>query len=74
MKKKQIIKQNIIWDFNLYITSKYIGKRVFLYNGRKFFSFLIRENMIGFKFCEFVPTKRIGRIHLKKSMRNLRKR
>jgi len=39
-----------------------LGKRVAVYNGRQFSSFIVKRFMFGHKFGEFIVTKRLGRI------------
>ncbi len=61
----------IIWERNNKITTDYIGLRIAIYNGKQFFSILIREEMVGYKFSEFIRTKIIGsQIHKKKIKKN----
>lgn len=49
------------------IPQKSLGKRVAVYNGKSFKSFIVKPFMIGRKFGEFVLTKKLGRvIHKKK--------
>jgi ribosomal protein S19 len=52
-----------VWSRRSVVTPPFIGKRVAVYNGRKFFSFLVRPSMLGFKFGEFSVTKKINAIH-----------
>ena len=52
-----------IWSRNNVISEDFVGKRVAVYNGRKFLSFLVRGSMIGRRFGEFSFTKKIGAIH-----------
>lgn len=57
----------IIWARNNKITLDFVGLRIAIYNGKQFFSILIREEMVGYKFSEFIRTKSIGsQIHKKK--------
>lgn len=39
-----------------------LDKRVAVYNGKKFSSFIVRKFMLGRKFGEFALTKRLGEI------------
>lgn len=49
-----------------FITSNLLNKRVGVYNGKHFCSFIVHEFMIGRKFGEFALTKRLGeQIHEK---------
>lgn len=42
----------------------FINKRVCVYNGKSYHSFIINDKMINFKFGEFVLTKKLGqKIH-----------
>ncbi len=52
-----------IWSRRSLVTDKFVGKRVAVYNGRRFLSFIVRKSMIGYKFGEFSLTKKIGAIH-----------
>lgn len=45
---------------NLTILPSLVGKRVWVYNGRIFFTFLIRNYIVGFKFGMFILTKKGG--------------
>lgn len=55
LKKKQWIK---IYNKNLIILPEYIDHFVNIYNGKTFVSFKINEKMVGFKFGEFIYTKK----------------
>jgi len=51
---------------NSSIPTTVLGKRVAVFNGLTFMSFLVRDWMLGRKFGEFVLTKRLGsKIHEK---------
>lgn len=52
-----------IWSRRSVITPLFSGKRVAVYNGKKFFSFIVRPSMIGFRFGEFSFTKKVNAIH-----------
>ena len=57
----------IVYSNQFIISDEYVGKRLAYYNGQKFQSILIKEEMCGRKLCEFFLTKRIGfSIHKKK--------
>lgn len=45
---------------NSTILPSLVGKRVWVYNGKMFFSFLVRNYMVGFKFGMFILTKKGG--------------
>lgn len=52
---------------NLKIYSSFLNKKVKIYNGKKYILQEIKPNMIGYKFGDFVLTKKItNKIHLKK--------
>lgn len=62
------MKEIIIWDRNYIIKKEDINTRLSMYNGLKFFSILIRDNMLGIKISEFIQTKKFGpNIHRKVS-------
>ena len=46
-----------IFNKSLIILPEYINKTVFVYNGKKFIKLIIQENMIGYKFGEFIHTR-----------------
>jgi ribosomal protein S19 len=49
------------------VDSSFLNKRVLAYNGRKFFSFIVRDYMLNFKFSNFLCSKITGsKIHIKK--------
>lgn len=55
----------IIWNFDYFLEFKDIGQRLSLYNGKQFFSILIRKEMVGYKISEFIRTKSFGKqIHI----------
>lgn len=57
------------------ITQKFLGFRVLLHLGYKFKSFIIKKKMIGFRFGEFLRTKKGGRqIHLVKNKKEKKKK
>jgi len=61
----------IIHNNNFCIDESFIGKRLAFYNGQKYLTILIREEMCGRRLCEFFLTKRIGsNIHKKKRGKN----
>jgi len=49
----------IIYKKSLYITSKYLGHKCLIYNGRALEKLIISKGMIGYKFGEFINTRRI---------------
>jgi ribosomal protein S19 len=47
------------------ITPIFVDRVVYVYSGKLYQNFLIKRNMVGYKFGEFLATKRIGHmIHL----------
>jgi small subunit ribosomal protein S19 len=55
IKKKQWIK---IYNKNLTIVPEYINHFVNVYNGKIFVNIKINEKMVGFKFGEFIHTRK----------------
>jgi ribosomal protein S19 len=45
---------------NLPILPSLVGRRIWVYNGRIFFTFLVRNYIVGFKFGIFLLTKKGG--------------
>lgn len=62
LKKKSWIK---ILNKNLTILPEYNNYSVSIYNGKKFINLLINNKMIGFKFGEFINTRK-KHIYIKK--------
>ena len=61
----------IIHNNRFLINESVIGKRLAFYNGQKYLTILVREEMCGRYLCEFFLTKRIGsNIHKKKRGKN----
>lgn len=54
LNKKKKIK---IFNKNLIILPEYINNRFYIYNGKKFILLNITENMVGYKFGEFISTR-----------------
>lgn len=42
------------------ITPIFVDKVVYVYSGKLYQNFLIKRNMVGYKFGQFLATKRIG--------------
>jgi len=40
------------------ITPQFVGKRIFVYNGKDYHSVMVTSDMIGHKFGEFVGTRK----------------
>jgi len=55
IKKKQWIK---IYNKNLTILPEYINHFINVYNGKTFVNMKINEKMVGFKFGEFINTRK----------------
>jgi ribosomal protein S19 len=56
------------------IKSTDIGKMFSVFNGKSAITFLILESMVGFRFGQFVLTKKLGSsIHVKKSRKSKKK-
>jgi len=58
LKKNQKRKLNLyIWSRNAVILPSFVGKSVFVYNGRQFGRLNIIQEMLGHKFGEFIQTR-----------------
>lgn len=55
IRKKQYIK---IYNKNLTILPEYINRFVNVYNGKNFINLKINQKMIGYKFGEFIYTRK----------------
>lgn len=55
IKKKKWIK---IYNKSLIILSKYINYYIYVYNGKNFIPLKITNKMVGYKFGEFISTKK----------------
>ena len=49
----------IIYKKSLYITLKYLDHKCLVYNGRSLEKLMISKDMIGYKFGEFINTRRV---------------
>jgi ribosomal protein S19 len=47
-------------DRSLRIVKGLIGKRISIYNGKEFVSLLIRDYHVGYRFGQFIKTKKLG--------------
>lgn len=47
-----------IWQRNLYILNEYVGKNFLVHNGKEFISLTINPNMVGYRFGEFVFSRK----------------
>lgn len=59
---KQQKKVFYIWSRRSTIIESFVNKIVFVYNGKKFDKLIITPEMIGFKFGDFIFTKKRGKI------------
>lgn len=65
-KIKQKAKQKIkSWSRDTMIIPDFLGSQFDIYNGKKFVTVSVSEEMIGHKFGEFAPTRKTA-IHKKK--------
>ena len=58
-----------IYSKNSMIVPRFINKKFNIYNGKKFITILVSEDMVGYKFGEFLSTRKKC-IHKKKRMAN----
>ena len=61
-KNNNILEKNFIYkifDRRQQITAEFLNSSVQIYNGIKFFELIITDKMLGFKFGEFAPTRKI---------------
>ena len=59
------------WSRRSDIIPEFVGMTFSVYDGRKFVSVFVTENMVGHKFGEFVPTRKFlkhGGVKAKKAM------
>ena len=56
-----------IYNRRQIITSEYLENTVEIYNGNRFFEIVIIDKMLGHKFGEFSPTRKIP-VHKKKKL------
>lgn len=61
LKNNKSTSQLKIWSRSSVICKEFLGKKVFVHNGNKFLSVIVKPEMIGHKFGEFAFTKRLGR-------------
>lgn len=63
---KKIARKKIkTWSRNSTVIPEFIGLNVEVYNGKKFVSILVSEDMVGHKLGEFAPTRKFA-VHKKK--------
>jgi len=53
-------KEKYIYDRSTTISSLYVGMRVHIYSGKKFYTKFINRWMVGFKFGEFVWNRKLA--------------
>jgi len=64
------LRKSMFYKKAQFIIPKLVGKRIGIYNGKKFFSIVIRKPMVGLRMGEVIVTKVLGRqIHTKKQKR-----
>jgi len=49
----------LIYKKQTYIQSKDLNKKFLVYNGKDFQKLIVQEGMIGYKFGEFVMTRKV---------------
>ena len=64
-KNKQNFKSKKIWSRSSVILREFVGHRFEVHDGKAFVQLTIKDEMIGFKFGEFVSTRKVA-IHKKK--------
>ncbi len=47
-----------IWDRDLIIQNKLVGRNLSIYNGSQFFKLKIDKSKVGYKFGEFIYTRK----------------
>jgi len=57
----------IIYKKNKYIQLKDLNKKFLIYNGKNLQKLIISKNMIGYKFGEFVMTRKVVAFKKKKN-------
>ena len=63
LKKNKKIK---IFKASFFISSNFLGKNVLVYNGNEFIPLLIKSEMIGFRFGDFITTRKSFTVPKKK--------
>lgn len=70
-KSKVLNKKNVsVWERNCTIPSYLVGKSVFIHNGKSFIRIFVSREKVGFKFGEFVYTRR----HTPKPIKKIEKK
>ena len=59
LKKNFLKKKDLkIFKANFFIDSSFLNKNVLIYNGNNFISLSIKSEMIGFRFGDFITTRK----------------
>ncbi len=69
--KKTLNPKLTIWSRTSTITKDFIGKTVAVYNGKQFTNVYIKEDKVGYKFGEFVFTRKFTNKY-KNNIKNLK--
>lgn len=56
--KLESVREITTRDRSITIIPQLIGKKLFIYNGKEYFSILVSAEMVGHKFGEFVGTRK----------------
>lgn len=56
--KLESVREITTRDRSITIIPQLIGKKLFIYNGKEYFSVLVSPEMVGHKFGEFVGTRK----------------
>lgn len=49
-----------VYDRSLAVIKSLVGKRISVYDGKTFISLLIRDHHVGYRFGQFIKTKKMG--------------
>lgn len=52
------MKTRLIYKKNIYINEKDLNKKFLIYNGKSFYKLIVSSEMIGYRFGEFVFTRK----------------
>ena len=72
-KKNFILEKNFIYNRSQIISSEFLNQTVNIHNGTRFFEITINDKMIGLKFGEFAPTRKLPLHKKKKNNKNKKK-
>lgn len=53
-------RRRVVVASNRLISHLFVDKVVYVYSGKLYQNFLIKRNMVGYKFGQFLATKKIG--------------